>query len=216
MTDGPPTVPIRGVVPHDAAHEIRASTAAPQNRRLGTAIAMGAAGVVLIIIGTFLPWVSSGGHGRNIYELTGLAGKLGLFDASPWRAVPILVPLLGPACIAPVVLAILRLRRTAGVAATVIGLLAAVLATATMLVGGRAADHRHSPRAGRTVGAADRGHPAVGRRGARPRRPGRIAIQRLLTPLGRSPGHGPGTGVLISSMPGPVVGNTGRRVCVMG
>ena len=100
---------------------------------------MGAAGVVLIIIGTFLPWVSSGGHGRNIYELTGLAGKLGLFDASPWRAVPILVPLLGPACIAPVVLAILRLRRTAGAAATVVGLLAAVLATATMLVGGRAA-----------------------------------------------------------------------------
>lgn len=89
----------------------------------------------MIIAGTFLPWVTSGGRGRNIYEIIGLADKLGLFDAGPWRSVPVVVPLLGPACLLPAVLAILRLRRAAATTAIVIGLLSVVLAAATMLLG---------------------------------------------------------------------------------
>jgi hypothetical protein len=102
---------------------------------LTASIACGGAGVVMIIAGTFLPWLSSGGHGRNIYEITGLADKLGLFDDGSWRVVPTVVPLLGPACILPVLLALIRLRRTAGTVAIALGLLAAGLAAATLVVG---------------------------------------------------------------------------------
>jgi hypothetical protein len=42
------------------------------------AAAAGLFGTVLVVAGTFLPWVVSGGRTRNVYELVGVAGKLGL------------------------------------------------------------------------------------------------------------------------------------------
>lgn len=105
---------------------------------LGLAAAGGLCGTVLIVAGTFLPWVVSGGRGRNVYQLTGIADKLGLLDHGLARAVPGAVGLLGPACIAPVVLALVRWWRTAAVAAILCGLLAALPAAAALALGDRA------------------------------------------------------------------------------
>ena len=132
MTDGPSTVP-PVAVPRDGSVPGRATPP-----RLLVALVAGGAGVVLLIVGTFLPWVVSGGIGRNIYAVAGVADKLGLFDTGPARAIPNAVSLLGPACLLPVVLALLRLRRTAAVIAIAFGTLGALLGIAAMIAGGRA------------------------------------------------------------------------------
>ena len=89
-------------------------------------------------------------------------GKLGLFDASPWRAVPILVPLLGPACIAPIVLAHPAAAPDGGRGG---GRRRPACRTPGLRddVGGPAGrGHRSPPRPIGTVGAPDRRDPAGG------------------------------------------------------
>ena len=102
-------------------------------RRLVLAGISGACGVALLIAGTFLGWITSGGQARNLYELTGLADHFGFLDNGAARLVPPLISLLGPACLVPVILALLRLRRTAAVLALLIGAVCLV-ASALILV----------------------------------------------------------------------------------
>lgn len=86
------------------------------------AFAAGLAGVLAIILGTFLPWVVSGQVSRNLYTIAGVADRIGLLG--PGDSVSGWLALTGPLCILPVLLAVLRLRRSAAV----LGLLVAVLA----------------------------------------------------------------------------------------
>jgi hypothetical protein len=92
-----------------------AAHTAPPVRRLPTAAAvLGVAGVAVLFAGTFLPWVVSGQVTRNLYTVAGIAQRVGLLG--PGSALTSWLPLIGPLCILPLLLALLRLRRTAAVA----------------------------------------------------------------------------------------------------
>jgi hypothetical protein len=88
---------------------------------------VGAVGLVVLLIGTFLPWLRSGRNGRNSYQAGGtvrrLIGTTGLVDS-----LLALWPLVGLACAAVVALYLLSLRG-----------LATVLAGLTALAAGAAA-----------------------------------------------------------------------------
>lgn len=83
--------------------------------------ALGAAGIVGILIATGLPWISSGQVDRNLYQLEPLAHRLGLADGIP-LGVLAAVPLVAAA---PIVLFAFRRVRTA----TGIAVIVAVAAT---------------------------------------------------------------------------------------
>lgn len=74
--------------------------------------ALGGAGLVVIVVGTFLPWLRSGSDDRNSYQAGGavrrLIGTTGLIDdlLSLW-------PLVGLACAAAVALFLIGLRTIA-------------------------------------------------------------------------------------------------------
>lgn len=85
---------------------------------------LGATGLFVVVVGTFLPWLRSGQATRNSYEAGGavrrLLGTTGLVDnlLALW-------PLVGIACAASIALVLLGLRRlgtlTAGLAALAAG-----------------------------------------------------------------------------------------------
>ncbi|HZC70939.1 MAG TPA: hypothetical protein VE442_09610 [Jatrophihabitans sp.] len=87
--------------------------------------ALGSAGLVCVVIGTFLPWLYSGSRSRNSYATDGAARRLlgvtGVGDAAlaAW-------PFVGLACGAAIAALLVGLVRTAAV----IGLLAAAGAAA--------------------------------------------------------------------------------------
>ncbi len=104
--------------------------------RILPAAGLGLAGVVLVVIGTFLPWVSSGGTLRNSYQVVGLLDRLDVFDHPLVRTLLIAWPVVGPLAVVPVVLAILRWWRAAGAAGVVVGaLVVAVVSTVLILLG---------------------------------------------------------------------------------
>jgi hypothetical protein len=92
-----------------------------------------AAGVVVTIVGTFLPWVVSGGVTRTSYAVAGLLDRLQLFRSDWVTGLLKAWPVVGPLCVVPVVLLIVRLWRPAGWVATLVGA-AVVAATVTVLV----------------------------------------------------------------------------------
>jgi hypothetical protein len=87
--------------------------------------ALGVAGLVCVVVGTFLPWLYSGSRSRNSYATDGAirrvlgVGGLGGAALSAW-------PFVGLACGAAIAALLVGLRRTAAV----IGVLAAVGAAA--------------------------------------------------------------------------------------
>ncbi len=83
--------------------------------------------VVVLLTGTFLPWVRSGRVTRNSYEVAGVG--LRRLDVAPWlEAVLQAWPFLGPLWAVVVVLAVLGRRRTAVAVALVLAVLTAVVA----------------------------------------------------------------------------------------
>jgi hypothetical protein len=117
------------------------STARPGVGWLVPAIGLGITGMVLVVVGTFLPWASSGGRTYRSYAMVGLVDRLDLMDSAPIRSLLAVWPYVGPLCLVPLGLAALRRRRAAGGAAIVIGV--AVAAGAALVLG--YAGTRHVP-----------------------------------------------------------------------
>ncbi len=97
---------------------------------------VGGLGLVLVITGTFLPWLASGEVLRNSYQVTGVAARLAIGGDGPVPAVLGWWPLIGPVYFLPVLLALLQWRRVAGVLALLLGLLAAFLGLAALVLAG--------------------------------------------------------------------------------
>jgi hypothetical protein len=84
-------------------------------------------GVVLVVVGSLLPWVRTGRRRRSSYDLIGLADRLGVLPAGAAGVLArawVLAPLLAGATVAAVAL---HRRTVAGVLAVVTGLYAVVL-----------------------------------------------------------------------------------------
>lgn len=127
----PPPVDHRSDAPTGPIPRIR--TAAERRRLLG-AVA-GGAGIVVTIVGTFLPWLVSGSVRRNSYAVAGLADRLLLEPGSFGAVVVSAWPYLGPFLLLSVVAAALRRWRTAAVVAGVGSVLAGVVAGLAVVIG---------------------------------------------------------------------------------
>lgn len=84
-------------------------------------------GIVVLVVGTFLPWLRSGRISRNSYELAGVGVRR--LQAADWVEAPLRAwPFLGPLWAVVLVLMILTRPRVAGwvavVLSTVTGLVA--------------------------------------------------------------------------------------------
>lgn len=100
---------------------------APVDRPTGARRAVWVAGVVVLVIGTFLPWLRSGRVQRNSYELAGVGVRR--LQAADW--VEVLLrgwPFLGVLWAVAVVLLILGRDRAAGVLAAVLGVVTVLIA----------------------------------------------------------------------------------------
>ena len=102
------------------------------------ALVFAAAGLVLALIGSFLPWVVSGQVRRSSYAVTGMIDRLGIADG----VVGSLVagwPLIGLLCAAPVVAALLRRWVIAGTLGVLLGIAMAAVSLALLAVSGDSA-----------------------------------------------------------------------------
>ncbi len=90
----------------------------PALSRRAIAYAIGAAGLVAVVLGTFLPWLQSGEVQRNSYASFGLLGRLVGFHG-PSEFVIRMWPLLGMCCAAVVLTVVATWHRTAATLALV-------------------------------------------------------------------------------------------------
>jgi hypothetical protein len=96
---------------------------------------LGVTGLVVLVVGTFLPWLDSGRARRNSYETGGalkrLLGLRGLAEAavSAW-------PLIGLMCAAVVAIFAVGLRRSAALLALLTAIPTGAVAVAALLVDG--------------------------------------------------------------------------------
>ena len=96
---------------------------------------LGVAGLVALVVGTFLPWLNSGQARRNSYETGGaLKRLLGLHG--PAEAAVSAWPLIALVCAAVVAIFAVGLRRSAALVALLTALVSGVVASAALLVHG--------------------------------------------------------------------------------
>jgi hypothetical protein len=99
---------------------------------------IGGVGLLLVVLGSFLPWVISGNVRRSSYQIIGVVGRLGLGDGSALAVLIRAWPFIGVLCIVPVLAAAIRYWRTCAVLAILIGLLSGALSFGLLiLVAGR-------------------------------------------------------------------------------
>lgn len=105
-----------------------ATVAAPPRRRpVPGRPVIWAAGIVVVVIGTFLPWLRSGRVQRNSYELAGVGVRR--LQAADWVEVLLRAwPFLGLLWAVAVVLMVLGRVRPAGVLAVVLAVLTGLIA----------------------------------------------------------------------------------------
>ncbi len=96
-------------------------------------------GVVLVVVGSFLPWVVSGQVRRSSYAISGVVDRLGIAGDGVLAVLVDLWPYFGPLCVLPVIVGALRWWRTAGVIAAVLGLASGTLAVAALAIAARGA-----------------------------------------------------------------------------
>lgn len=77
-------------------------------------------GLVLVIAGSFLPWVVSGNIRRSSYAVLGVAGRLGLGDDGPIGMLISVWPIFGVLSMTPLIAAALRWWRVAGALGVVV------------------------------------------------------------------------------------------------
>ncbi len=124
----------------DRVTQIVATTpaSAAVDRRLRLRVAscwMAGCGLVLVIIGSFLPWVVSGTVRRSSYAIVGVIDRLGIAGEG---VLPVLLgswPFIGVLCFAPVVATALRWWRVGGILAILIGLFASILSLGILAFG---------------------------------------------------------------------------------
>ena len=110
---------------------------------------IGGAGIVLVVAGSFLPWVISGTVRRSSYAIVGILDRLGIADDGPIGILVGAWPLIGVLCMTPVVAAVLRWWRASGVLAVLLAVAAGLLSFGVDSCDGR-------PRRGRYRGGPDR------------------------------------------------------------
>ena len=119
-----------------ANHPAAARSAAPTALRVRATICLiGGAGLVLVVLGSFLPWVGSGTVRRSSYQIIGIVGRLGIGEGGPLAVLIAAWPYIGVLCMAPVLAAAVRWWRSAGVLGVLIGLLSGLLSFGLLLVG---------------------------------------------------------------------------------
>jgi hypothetical protein len=103
------------------------------------ALVLAAAGLVLGVVGSFLPWVVSGQVRRSSYAVTGMVDRLGIagdgvlgFLVAGW-------PLIGLLCATPVVAALLRRWAVAGTLCVLLGIAMTAVSLALLAVSGSGA-----------------------------------------------------------------------------
>ena len=114
---------------------------APENRPAGypgrvAALVFAAAGLVLALVGSFLPWVVSGQVRRSSYAVTGMVDRLGIAGDGVVGSLVAGWPLIGLLCAAPVVAALLRRWVVAGVLCVLLGTAMAAVSVALLTVSG--------------------------------------------------------------------------------
>jgi hypothetical protein len=95
------------------------------------ALVLGAAGLLTMVLGTFLPWLRSGEVRRNSYASFGLLRRLIGFHGAPETLLRAW-PLLGAVCAVVVVLAAAGLLRVAALLALVVSAWAAAVSDAAL------------------------------------------------------------------------------------
>jgi hypothetical protein len=92
-------------------------------------------GLILVVAGSFLPWVISGNVSRSSYAIVGVVDRLGFADDGPLAVLVDLWPFVGAVCVAPVIAGILRWWRTSGVLCVCYGLLTGALSFGLLAFG---------------------------------------------------------------------------------
>src|SRR4051812_13154865 len=110
---------------------------ATRHRPSPLACAVGAAGLFVLVLGTFLPWLRSGDVRRNSYASFGVLGRLIGFHGITGFAIRIW-PLLGLCCAAVVMAVVVRWHRVAAVLGLVTAAWSAAVACAVLMRDGAA------------------------------------------------------------------------------
>ena len=103
------------------------------------ALVFAAAGLVLAVVGSFLPWVVSGQVRRSSYAVTGMIDRLGIAGDGVLGSLVAGWPLIGLLCATPVVAALLRRWVVAGALCVVLGITMATVSLALLAAGGSGA-----------------------------------------------------------------------------
>lgn len=106
-----------------------------QRRSLIACCLLSGTGLILIVTGSFLPWVTSGSVRRSSYAIVGIVDRLGFADDGPLAVLITGWPFVGALCVVPVIAGILRWWRTAGVLGVIYGLVTGALSFGLLLVG---------------------------------------------------------------------------------
>ncbi|MET0966815.1 MAG: hypothetical protein ABWZ02_10480 [Nakamurella sp.] len=135
-TAQPPVTP-PPVTPPPTAPAPAAQAASPLRVQVVICL-IGGAGLALVVLGSFLPWVISGNVRRSSYQILGVVGRLGIGDGGALAVLLGAWPFIGVLCVVPVLAAAIRFWRTSGVLAMLIGLLSGLLSFGLLIfVAGR-------------------------------------------------------------------------------
>jgi hypothetical protein len=135
----PPVDPRSGPWGTPDGHQGVTRPATARRRLLLVCCLIAGTGLLLVVAGSFLPWVVSGTVSRSSYAIVGIADRLGLADDGPLALLVVGWPFVGALCVAPVVAGILRWWRTAGVLCVLYGLVTGLLSFGLLAFGaGRA------------------------------------------------------------------------------
>ena len=93
-------------------------------------------GSVVVVVGTFAPWLTSGGVDRNSYAIAGIVDRLGLAGHGFGAVALNGWPFVGPIAMLGLIAAILRWWRTSAWIAMAFGVLAGIIGGGVMAVAG--------------------------------------------------------------------------------
>ena len=117
-----------------------------RRRKLLACCILAGSGLVLVVVGSFLPWVISGTVSRSSYAIVGIVDRLGVAPDGTVAFLVELWPWFGALSVAPVIAGILRWWRVSGILCVLFGIVAAALSLGVLiLAGGRGGTVRLAP-----------------------------------------------------------------------